>query len=117
MPPESVRIPHYSKAAPCMVFKPPRFKGDTHRSIILVSRGVTNETHTHTNTHTQILPLTLHPPQGRDPALLEHLAQYITDEARDKCKRELDVSGWPRRFSREAPQQKNGCDCGVFTIM
>jgi hypothetical protein len=33
-----------------MVFKPPRFKGDTHRSIILVSRGVTNETHSHTHT-------------------------------------------------------------------
>ncbi len=44
-------------------FKPPRFKGDTHRSIILVSRGVTNETHTYIQTHASCL----HPISHLDP--------------------------------------------------
>ena len=28
-----------------------------------------------------------------------------------------DVLGWPREFPKDIPQQHNGCDCGVFTLL
>jgi len=28
-----------------------------------------------------------------------------------------DVLDWPREFPKRIPQQKNGCDCGVFTLL
>ena len=28
-----------------------------------------------------------------------------------------DVLSWPREFPKRIPQQKNGCDCGVFTLL
>lgn len=59
---------------------------------------------------------THHAPQGRHDALLEHLARYVSDEARERD-RTLDTSGWERVHSQQAPQQNNGCDCGVFTNM
>jgi Ulp1 family protease len=67
-----------------------------------------------------IAPFTM---QGKDDELLEHLARYISDEAKDKCGNVLDTSGWPRlnpaceKGGGGVPRQHNGCDCGVFTIM
>lgn len=59
------------------------------------------------------------PAQGVDAQLLDHLAQYMQDEARDKCGgRVLDTSTWQRKFNPgTVPRQRNGCDCGVFSIM
>ena len=28
-----------------------------------------------------------------------------------------DVLDWPREFPKRIPQQHNGCDCGVFTLL
>ena len=28
-----------------------------------------------------------------------------------------DVLDWPRLFPKDIPQQLNGCDCGVFTLL
>ena len=28
-----------------------------------------------------------------------------------------DVLSWPREFPKRIPQQRNGCDCGVFTLL
>ncbi|KAJ1030316.1 hypothetical protein NDA16_001226 [Ustilago loliicola] len=39
---------------------------------------------------------------------------YITAEAKDKQKKEIDLRGWRDVFSDESPQQENGFDCGVF---
>ena len=58
------------------------------------------------------------PLQGSDPELMEQLARWVMDEAKDKCGVELDTSDWPREFPRQGvPQQYNAVDCGVFTIM
>ncbi|SNX81671.1 related to Sentrin-specific protease 1 [Melanopsichium pennsylvanicum] len=40
---------------------------------------------------------------------------YITEEAKDKKKKEIDLRGWKNLFGNEdSPQQENGFDCGVF---
>ncbi|TKY90583.1 hypothetical protein EX895_000581 [Sporisorium graminicola] len=44
----------------------------------------------------------------------ELMRTYITEEARDKKKKEIDLRGWRDHFSSESPQQENGYDCGVF---
>ncbi|KAG1673549.1 hypothetical protein FOA52_003849 [Chlamydomonas sp. UWO 241] len=54
---------------------------------------------------------------GQDPDLLEFLARYIADESRDKLKVELDTSSWVRVHRSDVPRQRNGCDCGMFTIL
>ena len=67
---------------------------------------------------TQDPPITLvH--QGRNPELLDHLAHWLSDESSDKLKAPLDTSDWTREFPGKGfvPQQLNGVDCGVFTIM
>lgn len=28
-----------------------------------------------------------------------------------------DILDWPREFPKEIPHQRNGCDCGVFTML
>lgn len=28
-----------------------------------------------------------------------------------------DVLDWPREYPKRIPQQRNGCDCGVFTLL
>ncbi len=48
--------------------------------------------------------------------IMEHLQWYIQDEAKERNK-VLDTTAWGRRASIDAPQQTNGIDCGVFTIM
>ena len=40
----------------------------------------------------------------------------MADEYADKRGEAVDTSGWPRLFPKDIPQQRNGCDCGVFTL-
>jgi sentrin-specific protease 1 len=44
------------------------------------------------------------------------LARYISDEAQHKRSTALDVSEWQRSAPTDIPEQKNGCDCGVFML-
>ena len=51
---------------------------------------------------------------------LNALFQWLQDEHKDKCGTELpDKESWKkdRCNKKSTPQQKNGVDCGVFTIM
>jgi Ulp1 family protease len=45
-----------------------------------------------------------------------NLARYISDEAQHKRSTALDVSEWQRSAPTDIPEQKNGCDCGVFML-
>jgi sentrin-specific protease 1 len=45
-----------------------------------------------------------------------NLARYIADEAQHKRQETLDVSAWPLLAPSDIPEQKNGCDCGVFML-
>jgi len=47
---------------------------------------------------------------------LDVLARYITDEAKDKTGKDLDVSSWEMELVEDLPQQENGSDCGMFMI-
>lgn len=55
---------------------------------------------------------------GRGEQYMTALRSWVADEARSKCSQELDMSDW-KLISREqhVPQQLNGTDCGVFTIV
>lgn len=56
--------------------------------------------------------------QHKDETCLKNLAQYIKDEYKNKRNEDRsDVLSWPRLFPKNVPQQQNGCDCGVFTIL
>ena len=55
---------------------------------------------------------------GEDHECLEHLAQYLTDEYKNKRAEDRpDVLDWPRTFPKNIPRQRNGWDCGVFLSM
>ncbi|KAH8100526.1 cysteine proteinase [Cristinia sonorae] len=43
------------------------------------------------------------------------LRQYVSDEHRNKKKKEFDWTGWEDYDMEDVPQQENGYDCGVFT--
>ena len=45
-----------------------------------------------------------------------NLLRYIADEAKNKREETLDVSGWKQIAPTNIPEQKNGCDCGVFMV-
>ena len=52
---------------------------------------------------------------------LEHATQanllrYVADEAKGKQDKTLDVSDWKQLAPSDIPEQKNGCDCGVFMV-
>nr|ADE76671.1 unknown [Picea sitchensis] len=53
---------------------------------------------------------------GDDAHVLDVLARYITDEAKDKTGKDLDVSSWEMELVEDLPQQENGSDCGMFMI-
>ncbi|GLC61636.1 hypothetical protein PLESTB_001785400 [Pleodorina starrii] len=55
--------------------------------------------------------------RGEDEALGQHLLRWVSDESADKLKNRWDTSKWSVEFPKDIPQQKNGCDCGVFSIM
>ena len=42
--------------------------------------------------------------------------RYAADEAKGKQEKTLDVSDWKQLAPTEIPEQKNGCDCGVFMV-
>ena len=48
---------------------------------------------------------------------LEAIFQWLCDEVLIKHRISLDRSEWKVRLVPDTPQQDNGCDCGVFTIM
>lgn len=50
----------------------------------------------------------------RNPRAFELMRTYVSAEARDKQKKEIDLRLWRDVFSEETPQQENGFDCGVF---
>lgn len=56
--------------------------------------------------------------KGEDHRCLQHLAEYVRDEFKNKRGEQRDdVLDWPREFPKRIPQQRNGCDCGVFTLL
>ncbi|XP_010524538.1 PREDICTED: ubiquitin-like-specific protease ESD4 isoform X2 [Tarenaya hassleriana] len=53
---------------------------------------------------------------GIDPIILNALAKYLVDEAKDKRGKDVDVSSWEMEFVEDLPQQHNGYDCGMFML-
>ena len=55
---------------------------------------------------------------GGGKRYLEAIRRWLVDEAKDKKKIDYDTSDW-KLIDREdcVPQQKNGVDCGVFSII
>ncbi len=51
---------------------------------------------------------------ARNNSAFTLMRTYVTEEARDKKKKEIDLRGWTDLFSDQSPQQENGYDCGVF---
>ena len=45
-----------------------------------------------------------------------NLQRYIVDEMQHKREAVLDDSDWQRIAPSDIPEQKNGCDCGVFMV-
>ncbi|KAM0005843.1 putative Ulp1 peptidase [Helianthus debilis subsp. tardiflorus] len=46
---------------------------------------------------------------GADTKVLRTLAQYITDEVKDKTGKNIDVTSWEQEFVTDLPNQENGC--------
>ncbi|KAG9443770.1 hypothetical protein H6P81_015110 [Aristolochia fimbriata] len=53
---------------------------------------------------------------GRDSRVLNVLAKYLVDEAKDKSNKDINVSSWEQEFVEDLPEQQNGWDCGMFMI-
>ncbi|KAL1220528.1 Ubiquitin-like-specific protease ESD4 [Cardamine amara subsp. amara] len=53
---------------------------------------------------------------GVDPMILNALAKYLGDEAKEKSGKNIDVSSWGMEFVEDLPQQQNGYDCGMFML-
>ncbi|KAG7544213.1 Ulp1 protease family C-terminal catalytic domain, partial [Arabidopsis thaliana x Arabidopsis arenosa] len=51
-----------------------------------------------------------------DRTILNALAKYLVDEAKEKSKKNIDVSSWDMEYVKECPQQLNGDDCGMFML-
>ena len=45
-----------------------------------------------------------------------NLQRYIVDEMQHKREAVLDDADWQRIAPSDIPEQKNGCDCGVFMV-
>ncbi len=54
--------------------------------------------------------------QSREEQVVEALASWVSDEFKDKRQEVVDTSDWPRRYETNIPAQRNGWDCGVFTL-
>lgn len=55
--------------------------------------------------------------KGEDQKCLDSLSKYIAEEYQSKRNQMVDTSTWERAFPKDIPQQQNGCDCGVFTLL
>ncbi|GMH39119.1 hypothetical protein BSKO_07017 [Bryopsis sp. KO-2023] len=55
--------------------------------------------------------------QGKRADVVQAICQYLKDEALDKKGEHWDMSEWEHIYSKNIPRQKNGCDCGVFSLM
>ncbi|KAF8052354.1 hypothetical protein N665_1569s0009 [Sinapis alba] len=53
---------------------------------------------------------------GFDSKILNALAKYLGDEAKEKSGKDIDVSSWDMEFVEDLPQQQNGYDCGMFML-
>ncbi|KAF8084590.1 hypothetical protein N665_0711s0019 [Sinapis alba] len=53
---------------------------------------------------------------GVDSKILNALAKYLGDEAKEKSGKDIDVSSWEMEFVEGIPQQQNGYDCGMFML-
>ncbi|CAH8391942.1 unnamed protein product [Eruca vesicaria subsp. sativa] len=53
---------------------------------------------------------------GVDSKILNALAKYLGDEAKEKSGKDVDVSSWDMEFVEDLPQQQNGYDCGMFML-
>ncbi|CAH8388049.1 unnamed protein product [Eruca vesicaria subsp. sativa] len=53
---------------------------------------------------------------GVDSKILNALAKYLGDEAKEKNGKDIDVSSWEMEFVEDLPQQQNGYDCGMFML-
>jgi hypothetical protein len=52
---------------------------------------------------------------GQDDECLEHLAQYLVDEFKNKRGEDREeILDWKRHYPKNIPRQRNGYDCGVF---
>jgi sentrin-specific protease 1 len=55
---------------------------------------------------------------GAGGIYLKRFMQWVKDEAREKKGMAIDENDWTLRSQlRSVPQQNNGCDCGVFSII
>ena len=50
-------------------------------------------------------------------AYLDALFRWISDEAREKNEETFKKEQWSLRVMEGVPQQSNGYDCGVFSLM
>ncbi|KAG7542726.1 Ulp1 protease family C-terminal catalytic domain [Arabidopsis thaliana x Arabidopsis arenosa] len=53
---------------------------------------------------------------GVDPMILNALAKYMGDEAKEKSGKNIEVNSWEMEFVEDLPQQMNGYDCGMFML-
>lgn len=55
--------------------------------------------------------------QGENRLCLNAMRNYVKNEAK-QCSgiEKYDLSGWTDYVPDDIPRQKNGCDCGVFTL-
>ncbi|CAL9112486.1 unnamed protein product [Musa acuminata var. zebrina] len=53
---------------------------------------------------------------GIDTTVLQVLARYFMDEAKDKSENQVDALSWDLEAVRDLPLQKNGWDCGMFML-
>lgn len=45
------------------------------------------------------------------------MLRYVVDDALDKNQVEIDPTEWTTEAVEDIPQQMNGVDCGMFTIL
>ena len=55
---------------------------------------------------------------GAGDTYLKRFMQWVKDESREKNGMTIDENDWTLRSQLNCvPQQNNGCDCGVFSII
>jgi len=52
--------------------------------------------------------------KGNNMKCIDALKGYLDDESKEKRQQPFDLSDWSFEMPKSIPQQKNGCDCGVF---